>query len=184
MKKAFVVLAATLSMSGAFAQTAASAPAAMAAAASSAEVRVAQHQQRVEERITWLHTQLKITPEQEPQWKAFADVMRSNGQAMGDLYRQRAEGENTRNALDDMKQYAQISQAHADDMQKLVTAFEPLYTSLSPEQKKLADQTFRHNGRDHGPHGKKAAPKHKGHAKPSAGAAASEAAPASTPAAQ
>jgi periplasmic protein CpxP/Spy len=193
MKKAFVALAATLAMSGAFAQsgtpaaaassTSATAPA--AAAASSADVRIAQHQQRVEERITWLHTQLKITPEQEPQWKAFADVMRSNGQAMGDLYRQRAEGENTRNALDDMKQYAQISQAHAEDMQKLVTAFEPLYTSLSPEQKKLADQTFRHNGREHGPAGKKPAhPKHKSKAKPAAGAAASEAAPASTPAAQ
>lgn len=184
MKKAFVILAATLSMSGAFAQsaaTAASAPAAVAA--SSADVRAAQHQQRVEERITWLHTQLKITPEQEPQWKAFADVMRSNGQTMGDLYKQRMEGENTRNALDDMKQYAQISQAHAEDMQKLVTAFEPLYTSLSPEQKKLADQTFRH-GHEHGPSGKPVKPKHKGKAKPSAGAAASEAEPASTPAAQ
>ncbi|WP_322106270.1 Spy/CpxP family protein refolding chaperone [Paraburkholderia sp. J41] len=188
MKKAFVVLAAALSMSGAFAQSgtpAAASSAAPAAAASSADARVAQHQQRVEERITWLHTQLKITPEQEPQWKAFADVMRSNGQTMGDLYRQRAEGESTRNALDDMKQYAQISQTHAEDMQKLVTAFEPLYTSLSPEQKKLADQTFRHDGRGHGPNGKKPAhPKHKGHGKPSAGAAASEAAPASTPAAQ
>jgi hypothetical protein len=183
MKKAFVILAATLSMSGAFAQGAASAPAATAAAASSAEARAAQHQQRVEERITWLHTQLKITPEQEPQWKTFADVMRSNGQTMGDLYKQRMEGESTRNALDDMKQYAQIAQAHAEDMQKLVTAFEPLYTSLSPEQKKLADQTFRH-GHEHGPSGKPAHPKHKGKAKPSAGAAASETEPASTPAAQ
>lgn len=177
MKKAFVILAATLSMSGAFAQSAApSAPAtATAAAASSADVRAAQHQQRVEERINWLHSQLKITPEQEPQWKAFADVMRSNGQTMAGLYKQRVEGESTRNALDDMKQYAQITQAHADDMQKLVSAFEPLYTSLSPEQKTLADQTFRRSP-EHGPAGKPAHPKHKGKAKPSAAAAASEAA--------
>ncbi|WP_321961545.1 Spy/CpxP family protein refolding chaperone [Paraburkholderia sp. J7] len=181
MKKAFVILAATLSMSGAFAQSAA--PAAAASAASSADVRAAQHQQRVEERITWLHTQLKITPEQEPQWKTFADVMRSNGQTMAGLYKQRMEGESTRNALDDMKQYAQISQAHADDMQKLVTAFEPLYTSLSPEQKKLADQTFRH-GSEHGPSGKPMKPKHKGKAKPSADAAPGEGEAASTPAAQ
>ncbi|WP_322029923.1 Spy/CpxP family protein refolding chaperone [Paraburkholderia sp. J76] len=180
MKKAFVILAASLSMSGAFAQGAA--PATAASAASSADVRAAQHQQRVEERITWLHTQLKITPEQEPQWKAFADVMRDNGQTMADLYKQRVEGESTRNALDDMKQYAQISQAHAEDMQKLVAAFEPLYTSLSPEQKKLADQTFRH-GSEHGQPGKPMR-KHKGKAKPSAGAAASDAEAASTPAAQ
>ena len=181
MKKAFVILAASLAMSGAFAQSAA--PAAAASAASSADVRAAQHQQRVEERITWLHTQLKITPEQEPQWKTFADVMRSNGQTMAGLYKQRMEGESTRNALDDMKQYAQISQAHAEDMQKLVTAFEPLYTSLSPEQQKLADQTFRH-GSEHGPSGKPMKPKHKGKAKPSADAAASEGEAASAPAAQ
>jgi len=179
MKKAFVILAACLSMSGAFAQSAAPAASATATAASSADVRAAQYQQRVEERITWLHTQLKITPEQEPQWKTFADVMRSNGQTMGELYKQRMETENTRNALDDMKQYAQIAQAHAEDMQKLVTAFEPLYASLSPEQKKLADQTFRHgHGHEHGQSGKAAKPKHK--AKPSA----SDAEPASTPAAQ
>ncbi|SDD43916.1 Spy/CpxP family protein refolding chaperone [Paraburkholderia lycopersici] len=184
MKKAIAILAVTLSMSGAFAQTAAPAATAAATAASGADVRAAQHQQRVEERITWLHTQLKITSEQEAQWKTFADVMRGNGQTMADLYKQRLESENTRNALDDMKQYAQISQAHADDMQKLVTAFEPLYNSFSPEQKALADQTFRH-GHEHGPAGKPAHPKkHKGKAKPSAGAAASDAAPASTPAAQ
>ena len=183
MKKVFVILAASLSMSGVFAQSAAPAASATAAAASSADVRAAQHQQRVEERITWLHTQLKITPEQEPQWKTFADVMRSNGQTMGGLYKQRMETENTRNALDDMKQYAQIAQAHADDMQKLVAAFEPLYTSLSPEQKKLADQTFRHgHEHEHGPSGKPAKAKHKG--KPSADAAANDAEPASTPAAQ
>ncbi len=29
-------------------------------------------------------------------------------------------------------------------MKKLVDAFEPLYNSFSPEQKKLADQTFHH----------------------------------------
>ncbi|MEM5330089.1 Spy/CpxP family protein refolding chaperone [Paraburkholderia sp. JHI2823] len=183
MKKALVILAASLSMSGAFAQSAAPAASATVAAASSADVRAAQHQQRVEERITWLHTQLKITPEQEPQWKTFADVMRSNGQTMGALYKQRMETENTRNALDDMKQYAQIAQAHAEDMQKLVTAFEPLYTSLSPEQKKLADQTFRHgHEHEHGQSGKATKPKHK--SKSSPGAAASDAEPASTPAAQ
>ncbi|MFX1672330.1 Spy/CpxP family protein refolding chaperone [Paraburkholderia sp. A2WS-5] len=163
MKKVFVILAATLSMSGAFAQTAASSAApATAAAASNADARAAQHQQRVEERIAYLHSALKITGAQEPQWKTFADVMRSNSQTMAGLYKQRMEGEAQRNALDDMKQYAQITQVHAEDMQKLVTAFEPLYNSLSPEQKKLADVTFRH-GQETGhakykgkPHAKKA----------------------------
>ncbi|MCG5073675.1 Spy/CpxP family protein refolding chaperone [Paraburkholderia tagetis] len=182
MKKAFVILAATLSMSGAFAQTAASsataAPAA-AAAASNAEARAAQHQQRVEERITYLHSALKITADQEPQWKTFAEVMRNNGETMSGLYKQRVEGEAQRNALDDMKQYAQIAQTHADDMQKLVTAFEPLYNSFSPEQKKVADATFRH-----GQHEGHAKHKGKPRAKAPAAEAASGAQAASTPAAQ
>jgi periplasmic protein CpxP/Spy len=187
MKKAFVILAATFSMSGAFmqsasAQTAASAPA--AAAASSADVRAAQHQQRVEERIAYLHSALKITADQEPQWKTFADTMRSNGQNMADLYKQRMQGEAQRNALDDMKQYSQIAQAHADDMQKLVTAFEPLYNSFSPEQKKLADTTFRHGQNEE--HKGETHPKRKGksHPKMPAAEAASGADAASAPAAQ
>ena len=171
MKKAFVVLATALSMSGAFAQTAASAPTGVNRGATASQ-HAAQHEQRVEQRITSLHSALKITPSQESLWKTFADQMRSNGQTMANLYQQRAEGESTRNALDDMKQYAQIAQAHADDMQKLVTAFEPLYNSFSPEQKTLADQTFRRHAKERGGkmHGKQ---KGKKHAKPAANEAAS-----------
>jgi periplasmic protein CpxP/Spy len=150
MKKTFVVLAAALSMSGAFAQTAA---APTAASPARAEARAAQHEQRVEERITFLHSTLKITPEQEPLWKTFADQMRSNSQSMAGLFRQRMESESTRNALDDMKGYAQMAQAHADEMQKLVTAFEPLYNSFSADQKAIADKTFRHGPQERGGRG-------------------------------
>jgi len=156
MKKAFVVLAATLSISSAFAQTA-NTPAATSTAASSAGT--AHREQRVEQRIAYLHSALKITPAQESQWNTFADVMRSNSESMTQLYQQREAAGAQRNALDDMKQYAQITQAHAEGMQKLVAAFEPLYNSLSPEQKTLADTTFRQHGqpghkerRRHGAH--------------------------------
>ena len=73
----------------------------------------------------------------------FADVMRDNGRTMSDLYRQRIAQRDTMSALDDMKQYEQITQANADGTKRLVEAFEPLYASLSPEQKKLADANFR-----------------------------------------
>lgn len=151
MKKALVMLATAVAMSGAFAQ--ASAPAPMAAA--SAPAAKAGHERNVEDRIAYLHSQLKITSAQETQWNAFADVMRGNGETMGQLFQQRKAAGNV-SALDDMKQYATIAQAHADGMKKLVDAFDPLYNSFSPEQKKLADVTFHqpggHNG--HGPHGK------------------------------
>ncbi len=163
MKKTLVILASALTMSAAFAQTAAPAGAsgpAMAMPASQASGK-AQHEQRVEDRIQYLHTQLKITSAQESQWNAFANVMRNNSETMGKLFEARHANQNI-SALDDMKQYAEITQAHADGTKKLVDAFEPLYNSFSPEQKKLADETFRRQppeGRPrHHRQGKPAAP--------------------------
>ncbi|WP_321798599.1 Spy/CpxP family protein refolding chaperone [Caballeronia sp. J97] len=144
MKRTLVALAAFCALSPVFAQSsapaAASAPAAQAAASAPG---ASKREARVEERIAELHSSLKITPQQEEQWSRFADVMRENGRTMGDLYRQRIAQRETMSALDDMKQYEQITQANADGTKRLVEAFEPLYTSLSPEQKKLADTSFR-----------------------------------------
>lgn len=150
MKKTLVMLAAAVAMSGAFAQT--SAPASAPVGAASAPAAKAGHERNVEDRIAYLHAQLKITSAQEAQWNTFADVMRSNGETMGQLFQQRRAATNL-SALDDMKQYATIAQAHADGMKKLVDAFDPLYNSFSPEQKKLADVTFRQpRGEGHGHH--------------------------------
>ncbi|PFW73357.1 hypothetical protein COL27_27875, partial [Bacillus sp. AFS075960] len=68
-------------------QTSASAATTSAASAPSAEQRAARHEARIEQRIKYLHDQLKITPAQESQWKTFADTMRDNGDTMGRLYR-------------------------------------------------------------------------------------------------
>jgi periplasmic protein CpxP/Spy len=161
MKKTLVALAAFGAIGSAgiatpvFAQS--SAPAAASAPAGTMQMQPAapkatQREARVEERITQLHSSLKITPQQEDQWSKFADVMRENAHTMGDLYRQRVAQRDSMSALDDMKQYAQITQADADGTKRLVDAFEPLYASLSPEQKKLADESFRHTGPGKGRH--------------------------------
>jgi hypothetical protein len=42
-----------------------------------------------------------------------------------------------------MQSYAQLSQQHAEDMQKLSAAFQTLYDSMSPDQKQNADAVFR-----------------------------------------
>ncbi len=153
MKKTLVALAAFGLMSAAFAQSSApaavSAPAMQPAALAPAPTK---REARVEERIKQLHSSLKITAQQEDQWSKFADVMRDNAHNMGDLYRQRVERRDTMSALDDMKQYAQITQTDAEGTKRLVDAFEPLYTSLSPEQKKLSDTAFRQGGPGKGRH--------------------------------
>jgi hypothetical protein len=160
MKKALIVLTCALGAncalfaSGAFAQQAA-APAANASAAAVSTGRDAQ----VEQRIAKLHSELKITSAEEAQWDTFAGVMRDNATTMRDMYQQRAQAAPTDSALDNMKQYSDLTQAHADGMKKLVTAFEPLYDSLSPAQKQLADAAFRdHQGAHRGHMSKEAKP--------------------------
>jgi periplasmic protein CpxP/Spy len=102
---------------------------------------------RIEARIKSLHDGLKITAAQEPQWQAVADVMRDNAKATGALVRDRAAKVKTMTAIDDLHSYAAIADAHAAGVKKLVTAFEPLYASLSDAQKKAADAMFQRRPR-------------------------------------
>jgi protein CpxP len=97
---------------------------------------------RVERHITELRRRLKITPAQQTQWQAFSKVMRDNAARMDQAFEARAANPNM-NALDDLKAYAAIAQTHAEDMQRLVPAFEALYGTMSPEQQKVADTVFR-----------------------------------------
>ena len=100
-------------------------------------------QSLVERRITDLHGKLHITSQQSQPWDQFAQVMRDNAREMDQVYKQRAEKLGSMSAVDNMQSYAQIEQQRAQDAQKLVPAFQTLYSSLSDQQKKTADQIFR-----------------------------------------
>jgi hypothetical protein len=101
---------------------------------------------RVETRIKELHTKLMITPEQEESWNKVAQVMRDDAKTMEELIKARSEKAPTMTALDDLKSYGEIAQAHADGLKNFTSAFEPLYASMSDAQKKTADTLFRHHG--------------------------------------
>lgn len=98
---------------------------------------------RAEARIKELHAKLRITPAQEPQWNNLVQVMRDNAQKMSDLIEQRDRNAKTATAVDDLKSYEEITDAHDDGLKKLVPAFQALYDSLSDAQKKTADSIFR-----------------------------------------
>lgn len=98
---------------------------------------------RVEQRIKTLHHELGITAAQETQWNAVAQVMRDNAAAIQQAVQQREQNPGM-TAVDDLKAYEAIVDAHAQGTQKLVAAFETLYASLSDEQKKKADILFSH----------------------------------------
>lgn len=107
---------------------------------------------RVDQHITQLHTQLQITPAQEPAWQKFAQTMRNNARKMDEAFANRIDQMPTMNATANMKSYAQIAKQHAEDVRALVTPFEALYASMSESQKQNADQVFREDA-NRGPGG-------------------------------
>jgi hypothetical protein len=111
--------------------------------ATAGKVSRAEH---VEARIKVLHTELKITPEQEELWNQVTRVMRDNAKTMEALTKARSEGASAMTAMDDLKSYSEIVEAHADGIRKFIPAFEPLYANMSDAQKKNADKVFSHHG--------------------------------------
>jgi periplasmic protein CpxP/Spy len=125
-------------------QTAApTAPSPAAATPSGPPAPSAETQAAVDQRIKMLQTQLGITEAQMPLWSAFAQAMRENAAATDALFTQRAGAVATMNATENMHSYAQIARAYADNTERLATAFDSLYASLSDTQKQAADTLFR-----------------------------------------
>ena len=100
-------------------------------------------QAAVDQRIRALQSQLGISEAQMPLWSAFTQAMRDNAAATDALFTQRAGAVATMSAPDNMHSYAQIARAYADNTERLATAFDSLYASLSDTQKQAADTLFR-----------------------------------------
>ena len=91
--------------------------------------------------IRTLHDRLRITDAQQPQWDALALAMMANARHMAALHAQFAN--DPQSAPDDLRRYAAITEAHAEDVQRIVAPFDQLYAVMSPDQRKTADETFR-----------------------------------------
>src|SRR6202040_3542466 len=102
--------------------------------------------------IKQLHAQLRITPAEQLQWDQFAQVMRENAREMDQAFMQRAQQYPTMNAVENMQSYEQISEEHAQRVQRLVPTFQKLYDAMPDQQKRLADQVFRANAEKHMQH--------------------------------
>jgi len=101
----------------------------------------------VEQRVTNLHAALKITPEQEGTWKAVAQAMRENAANMDTLVASnRTKAPQTMTAVEDLKTYQKVAQAHVDGLKNLISAFGTLYDAMPDVQKKIADQVFLTSG--------------------------------------
>ncbi len=125
--------------------TPASPPAAATApsATTTTTAKPSSREARVEARIKSLHAQLKIASGQEQEWGAVADVMRQSAGTIDQLSQQRLKDRANMTAVDNLKSYQAIADAHADEMNKLVPAFAALYAKMTPDQQKNADLVFR-----------------------------------------
>lgn len=91
----------------------------------------------IEANIAQLHQRLQITPAQEPQFNALANVMRQNARMMSGTPPANP------NAVEALRLAIQYGQQEIDGMRRLLPALQALYASLSPAQQQTADAVFR-----------------------------------------
>ena len=151
MKVIAAVLVSTFVFSGAVAQTPDSSASRKPSADTSGSAMAnsdAKRDAAVEKHINELHATLKITPAQEAQWNEVASTMRENVKDLDRAIDKRAAKAATATAIDDLNAYADIAQAHANGVKKLSSAFSGLYSAMSNDQKKAADEAFSHRGHE------------------------------------
>ena len=127
-------------------------PSAKATSSSKTATKGGEHRSspdQVEQRITQLHSELQITPAEQPQWDRFAAVMRANATNTNKAYVDRANKIATMSAADIMSSYAALSAQHSQDLQNLAITFQALYSAMTPDQQKVADQVFRGSATHH-----------------------------------
>jgi protein CpxP len=95
------------------------------------------------QRINYLHGQLHITPAQEPLWARLTQVMRGNATALAPLLTEGFQATQGGNAIEMLGAGEKLDAAQLDGLRKFIAAFQPLYDSMSGEQKKIADYVFR-----------------------------------------
>ncbi|HWG78324.1 MAG TPA: Spy/CpxP family protein refolding chaperone, partial [Stellaceae bacterium] len=105
----------------------------------------------IDGRIAYLKAELKITPQQEPQFDRVAQAMRDNATAKDQaIEKLRADRGQPKNAVERLELRQQLAAERAQQSQRFLDAFKPLYASLSADQKKAADETLtRHNHHGH-----------------------------------
>jgi hypothetical protein len=103
--------------------------------------------ERIEGRLAFLKTELKITDAQMGAWNGFADALRANAKEMQGEHAtmmqtmQQGAGMTAPQVLELREQHLS---RHLDALKRMHTALAPLYAALSDEQKKTADQLLGH----------------------------------------
>jgi protein CpxP len=114
--------------------------------------------ERVEARLAYVKTALKISDAQQPQWDAYAQLVRENAQQMDQRFEARRSGAPAHaagqrpNAIERLERAQSLHAAAVTRLNELLAVEKPLYAALSPEQQKVADAVL--NRRLHAKHGR------------------------------
>ena len=116
--------------------------------------------ERVEARLAYIRTALKITDAQQPQWDSFANVLRKHAQSMDQRMQARRasapQGGAQRpdhgqvSAIERLERTQQRMAQRSARLTEVITVAKPLYATLSPEQKQVADSMIARQGGRHG----------------------------------
>nr|WP_019859882.1 Spy/CpxP family protein refolding chaperone [Mesorhizobium loti] len=99
---------------------------------------------RIDGRLAFLKTELKITEEQMPSWDELAGVIRSTAEShnalMQDMLKEFQDGEFVKKPLPERLAYQQSHlEARLEQVKAVRAAVEKLYAKLSDEQRRAAD---------------------------------------------
>ena len=93
-----------------------------------------------EARLAFLKSELRITPEQETAWSAYATQAKAQAAAMEAFHAQRPGA--AQSAPERLDQRAEFAKQRAEQVKAMSTAVKDLYAVLTPEQKSTADRYF------------------------------------------
>jgi protein CpxP len=101
--------------------------------------------ERVEARLAYEKTALKITEAQQSQWDAYANLVRKNAQALEQRFQSMhhsSPGHDQHRRPSAIERLEKAQSFHAEAVTRineLLAVEKPLYAALSPEQQKVAD---------------------------------------------
>lgn len=104
--------------------------------------------ERVEARLAYVKTALKITDAQQPQWDAYANAMRKSAREIEQKISAWRSAKGTRpqhhraNAVERLERAQSFHAQAITRINELLAVEKPLYAALSPEQQKVADEVL------------------------------------------
>jgi len=113
--------------------------------------RADRFEDRLERRLDFLRSELRINPSQEQAWAAFADAVRRDAEMDRDQVRDRrgvARGGPEAGIVERLERRQQRLAEQSAHYERLLSALRPLYATLNEDQRRAADENLFSPGRD------------------------------------